>query len=374
MDQRAFGIDISKYQTSQDGKKRMDFEAVRKHTPKVTFVAARVGVSWSYKDPQFDYYWEEMARIKTNRMAYFVPYFGESALTQMDFCFKALEGKTDWKYDRLALDLEVAGINPRERITATTLKCLDIVKARTGMYPVIYTRANWMNTYVDTSVLPKLHYWLAQYKAPRIYPLYTPEHPGPPDLPKGADTWLIHQTGDKCKGIGSASYFMDYNRFNGTEADVQRFFGDQTFTGQTPQPVKEQFRAMCIVSALYKRSGPGSNYPVVGTLSLGDVVSVVEVKDNWFRIDPASQVWCSGSGTYMQRLAADQAATPSLFKVRCIVSALYKREGPGSNHRIVGNLVRNQVVDVYEQKNGWYRIAPTAQVWCSAGAQYTKRV
>ena len=180
MDPRAFGIDVSKYQSSQDGNKKMNFDKVAAHKTPVTFVAARVGVSWSYADPMFDYYWGEMARIKVCRMAYFVPHFGESASAMMDALFRRLEGKVNLKHDRICLDLEVAGINPRERITATTLKCLDICKARTGRYPVVYTRANWVNSYLDIRALPKLDYWFAHYKAPLAWPLTrrnTPDHP-----------------------------------------------------------------------------------------------------------------------------------------------------------------------------------------------------
>jgi len=48
---RAFGIDISKYQSSKDGSKKMNFDAVRNHAEEVTFIAARTGISWGYTDP-----------------------------------------------------------------------------------------------------------------------------------------------------------------------------------------------------------------------------------------------------------------------------------------------------------------------------------
>ena len=145
--ERAFGLDISKYQSSADGTRKMDFNKVAANKEEVTFIAARAGVSWGYQDPRFEYYWSEMARIKVGRIAYFVLYFGESALAQMDALFKILENKADWNYDRLALDAEVNGINTRARITATTLKSLDICRARTGRYPLIYSRASWINSY-----------------------------------------------------------------------------------------------------------------------------------------------------------------------------------------------------------------------------------
>lgn len=372
MDPRAFGIDVSKYQSSQDGKKRMNFDKVAAHKTPVTFVVARVGVSWSYQDPMFDYYWAEMARIKVCRMAYFVPYFGESPSAQMDALFRALDGKTNWQFDRLSLDLEVAGINPRERVTATTLKCLDICKSRTGRYPVIYSRANWLNNNIQISALPQLDYWLAQYKNPLSWPLYTAEHPGPPDLPTGVSTWLIQQTGDRCAGIGSASKYMDYDRWNGTANDVLRYFNNPN---GAPIPSNQVlFRVKCIVSALYKRSGPRSSASVLGSLALGDVASVYEVMDGWYRIDPTAQVWCNGSPDFLQKLENPTPAPVAMFQAQCIVHALYKRAAPSKTGKILGNLVLNETVKVYEVSNGWYRIAANGDVWCHGGTQYMKRL
>ena len=369
---RAFGIDISKFQSSPDGSKKMDFDVVRAHSEEVTFIAARAGVSWAYQDPMFDYYWGEMARIGVCRLAYFVVYFGESALSQMDAFFKTLEGKSDWNHDRLVLDLEVAGINPRERITATTLRCLDICRERTGRYPLIYSRAEWINNNLKLGSLPALDYWLATYKPTAPYPFYTAEHAGPPLLPRGVSTYLIHQTGDKCKSIGGVSRSMDYDRWNGDKNAVLSYFNYPG--GVVSAPPQVLFKAKCLVSALYKRNGPGATFSVIGALSLGDVVNVYEEKDGWLRLDPSAQVWCSGAANYVQRFEANAASEPALFKAQVIVRALYKRSGPSSTSPVVGNLVNGEVVQVYEVEHGWYRIASYDQVWCSGASQYVKRV
>ncbi len=370
---RAFGIDISKYQSSQDGSRKMNFDAVKNNAEEVTFVAARAGISWGYTDPLFKVYWAEMARINTMRIAYHVIYFGESALAQMDALFKLLDGRSNFAYDRIALDLEVAGINPKSRITATTQKCLDVCRARTGRYPLVYSRANWVNTYLSIADLPTLDWWLATYRKPLVSPLFTPEHPGPPILPNGVSTYRIQQTGERCKSIGGVSYFMDYNRWNGTKTDVLGYFGNPTGITIPPEN-KALFTAKCIVSALYKRSGPGPGYQVVGTLNLGDIVSVYEVRDGWYRIDPTAQLWCSGKNTYLQKVSDGPLPDKALFEARCIVSALFKREGPGKTYKIIGNILKNDVVRVYEEKDGWYRMDPSKNIWCSGSSQYMRRL
>ena len=306
---------------------------MKAHNEEVVFIAARAGVCWGYKDPQFDYYWSEMARIQVCRMAYLVVYFGESAISQMDALFKIVEGKANWTHDRLVLDLEVAGINTRERITSTTQKCLDICKARTGLYPICYSRASWVDTYLKIEQLPRLDWWLATYRKPFPYPSFTPEHPGPPALPRGVDTYLIQQTGDKNKAIGSASRYMDFDRWNGGKADVLRYFNypvNGTPNPPQPEPGKVLFRARCVVSALYKREGPGTRYSVVGSLNLGEEVDVYEVKEDWYRIDPAGFRLVFGNARYMRPLDPGRPTRwkQPLFKAEVIVTALYKRRGP----------------------------------------------
>jgi hypothetical protein len=371
---RAFGIDISKNQANAEGTRRVNFETIKNNSEAVSFIAARAGVSWGYRDPQFSYHWTQMGQLQVGRIAYHVPYFGESAVAQMDSLFKMLANKSDWAHDRIALDLEVAGINTRARITSTTLNCLEICKSRTGRYPIIYSRANWVDVYLQVSDLPKLDWWLATYRRSAPSPFYTNEHPGPPILPKGVNTYLIHQTGDRCKSIAAFSRYMDYNRWNGDLEGVWKYFNNPTGYFEIPEP-QVLFRAKCMVNTLRKRSGPGASFKVIGKLNLGEVVSVYEDNNGWFRLDPVDEVWCSGAGNYMQRVAPE---TPLVSKeeqrAQCIVKALFLRDGPGKKYKIIGNLIRNDVVTVYEVKDGWFRVSSDGQMWCSGEPQYMRIV
>lgn len=63
-----------------------------------------------------------------------------------------------------------------------------------------------------------------------------------------------------------------------------------------------------------------------------------------------------------------------LFMSKCIVPALYKREGPGTSYKVIGALSLGDVVSVYEQKGDWLRIDATAQVWCCGTSNYMQRV
>jgi GH25 family lysozyme M1 (1,4-beta-N-acetylmuramidase) len=223
----AFGIDLSRWNTSADGKKKVDFDVIAAHPdPIVSFIAMRSGVSWGYQDPWFSYYFAEALRIKRVRMVYHVLYPGENPIKQMDNFFRIIGDGVDYSQLPLVLDLELDHGYSKSRITSCTNDCINIIYKRTGYSPIIYSRTSWVDYYLDTSSLFKSFWWLAQYRWPRPYPLFTPEYPCPPNpLPIGVSSWLIHQTGSRCPSIGSPTYFMDYNRFNGSVDDLFSFIG-----------------------------------------------------------------------------------------------------------------------------------------------------
>lgn len=368
--ERAFGIDLNEFDA---GKGKLAFDKIHAHQPEVSFIAARSGVSQDYQDPCFSDYWTEMGRIGVCRMAYHVIHFGDSALNQMDNLFKTVSGDAIWSVDRLALAFELAGLNPKLRITSTALKCLEICKTRTGFFPVIYSNAVWLNENLDLTALPPVHFWLSTYEKAPLPLLYAAEHPGPPAMPMGLSTWLIQQTGNKCKPIGSKRHYMHYDRFNGNTDELHYYFGK---AGDVRPPAASvlQFQARCIVTALYTRGGPGAAYPVLGTISLGDLVDVYEVRDSWFRIDPSAQVWCSGSRSYLLPTGADEMDEATLFQIRVVAPGLYKRSGPGATFQVVGTLAKGDVAEVYEVRDVWFRIKSAAEVWCAAGSQYVELI
>lgn len=222
----AFGIDLSRYNTSPDGRVQVDFDVIAAHQPEVAFIAMRAGISWGYQDPWFATYFQEAGRIGRVRLVYHVLYPGESAQAQMDNLFRIL-GSADLGRTPLVLDLELDhGQSPR-RITNTTAACCRIIQARTGRTPVLYSRAGWVNQYLRVGELPEVNWWLAQYRWPRPYPLFTPEYDPPPTLPRGVSQWLIHQTAARGASIGArAAHFMDYNRWNGDRAAVLAYVGE----------------------------------------------------------------------------------------------------------------------------------------------------
>lgn len=218
------GIDLSVYNLSPDQKRSPDFDQIAAHVPKVEFIAIRTSQSFEYRDPVFLTFLEEALRIGVCALPYHVLYPGVAALKQMDTFLDVLDG-VDLDCVRLVLDVELEHNQPRSVITNTLSGCLDLLYEETGRYPILYSRAHWIDAHVEVGDLPQVGWWLAQYQYRREPPEYTPEYPCPPTLPKGVTSWLIHQTAERAPAIGGAGRYMDYNRWNGARADLLAYFG-----------------------------------------------------------------------------------------------------------------------------------------------------
>ncbi len=226
--QFALGIDISRYNTSADGRQPVNFDVIAAHVPRVAFIAMRSGASWGYEDPCYRSYALACQRVNICQIAYHVLYPGESAQRQVDNLMKIISFQ-QLAHVRLCLDLELDHGYQPDKITNTLLCALNLLKAETGRYPIVYSRAGWVNQFLRVQLLPpELDWWLAQYRYRLAYPAFTSEHPCPPRLPAGVNRWLIHQTAERAPGIGMpAAHYMDVDRWHGSLNDVRRYFGYQ---------------------------------------------------------------------------------------------------------------------------------------------------
>jgi hypothetical protein len=67
---------------------------------------------------------------------------------------------------------------------------------------------------------------------------------------------------------------------------------------------------------------------------------------------------------------------PVLFQAKCLVASLRVRSTADltSTTNIIGGIGYNDIRNVYEEKNGCYRIDPYISIWCSAGSQYMLKI
>lgn len=232
----AFGIDLSCYNASANLREFPDFDQIAAHDPQVSFIAMRTGQSWGEKDPSFAHYFREATRIGACILPYHVIFPGEAALKQINNLMRIIDG-IDLRHVRLVLDVELDHKKSRAMITNTLLSCLELLLQETGRYPIVYSRASFVDSHLQIEDLPWLDWWLAQYLYSRPFPAYTPEHPCPPRLPRGVSQWLIHQTAEKAPAIGGVSTYMDYDRWHGSKQEVLTYFGRNTSGSEVLCPV-----------------------------------------------------------------------------------------------------------------------------------------
>ena len=288
-----FGIDISRYQYSSDGKQKPDFDTIN---ATCDFVAVRAGISWGYTDPWFNWSWQHITKP---RLAYHVIYPGEDAKRQTDHFLYIVR---PYEEDRLVLDMELDHGYSKARITDTLLTCMELLREETGRYPIIYSRASWINQFVDVSLLPSVTlWWLANYRYPLPYPQYTPEMIPPPALPNGVDSWFMHQTAEKGNGssVGVVSHYVDTNRFNGTQAELLAYFGlgEETPEPEPPVEVEDKLFDAKVTTTppnrLRTRYTPNGNVrPESDWLQSQAIVPVYETHSTgWWRVAP--EAWSS---------------------------------------------------------------------------------
>lgn len=241
-----FGIDISKHQGVNDFVKMK---------ANATFVFVKATESWGYTDPKFYANWTGL--IGHNRGAYSYVWLSDDPLRQANHLIDIVtQAGVDWQYDRLVLDLEKSGHGlSKAEVSRRVLVMMERIKEVTGRYPILYSRAYWVkdNMLITDPRLINADWWLAYYRTALPYPLYTPEMPPPPLLPVGVSKWLFHQTCDRGKGreVGVGSYYVDQNRFNGTRAELDDFFGRGTnnvylpiITNPEPEPVEDDWNGL----------------------------------------------------------------------------------------------------------------------------------
>jgi len=216
---KPFGVDLSKWDNP------VNWPAFWAHNwaDPVEFIAHRATISWGYKDPWFASNFIAM-RAEVPVLAYHVLYPGESIERQVDNFLSAVNTASGSNWDGVhpVLDVELDHGKSKAVITAAILSFQDKVAAATGKRPVIYSRANWIDQYTSTGAWRAAEqWWLANYLFDRDR-----EHPGPPALPAGVTTWLIHQTSDRYAipaGITARPY-LDSDRWNPDGVGVLDFF------------------------------------------------------------------------------------------------------------------------------------------------------
>ncbi len=110
-------------------------------------------------------------------------------------------------------------------------------------------------------------------------------------------------------------------------------------------------------SSLNVRSGPSTGYSVVGSLSHGSIVKILESKDNWYKIS------CNGITGYVrgdyvaQSGAGGKGDGCGTITLQDPSSSLNVRSGASLSSGVVGSLSHGSIIQIVGTDGEWYKIS-----------------
>lgn len=224
--------DISKHQAIYDMLVAKDNN--------VRLIFIRAAISYAYRDPFYVNNRSEAQKVNLPNASYHVLYPGENVLKQADNWYAVQD--TVEGIARVS-DFELDHLVPNEQKAEALWAMSDIVLARDGFRPIIYSRSQLINDWLSSwtqKMIDAHFYYLAQYWSDGEEHGYA-DGSELPRLPTrvSRDRVIIHQTSDVLPGFpGEAqSFAVDTNRWQqGDEAQMDQFILD-TWGGTTPIPV-----------------------------------------------------------------------------------------------------------------------------------------
>ena len=132
-------------------------------------------------------------------------------------------------------------------------------------------------------------------------------------------------------------------------------------------------KATVTASTLNVRSGPGTNYSVVGKVYKGNSVEILSSSNGWHKIKMSngSTGWSSGQYLNTSGTSNGGTTTPSTGKKGTVTaSTLNVRSGAGTNHSVIGKVYKGNSVEILSSSNGWHKIKMSNGNTGWASAQY----
>lgn len=169
------------------------------------------------------------------------------------------------------------------------------------------------------------------------------------------DTLGTLEQGNQVEILGSENnwYQMKTERFNGwVRNDLIN--------------LQKEYQVQVTANEVNLRSGPGTNYDIVGSVNQGESLTLLDITGDWYQVKtPAGLLaYIKASFTEKTEKAApvpvpSQPAPPistSINQVEVISGTVYLRSGPGSNFAQIGSVSEGDILSVLGQEGDWYKI------------------
>ncbi|TCS83827.1 N-acetylmuramoyl-L-alanine amidase [Tepidibacillus fermentans] len=139
-------------------------------------------------------------------------------------------------------------------------------------------------------------------------------------------------------------------------------------TNKSEQTVK------AAIQNLNVRSGPSTSFPIIGQIHNDKYYLIVDQEGDWLKIQlkPGQQGWVAKWLTKQSNTPPSKETSKKEF-VKIQSNRLNVRSGPSTTYSVIGQLLKGDQIEVFEIKNGWYRIRYNNQdSWIAS--QYASKV
>ena len=166
----------------------------------------------------------------------------------------------------------------------------------------------------------------------------------------------MERTGEGYAENRTGQYFVDIKEVNWAYLDIVEASGAVAYnSGNEPN---DSDKVQVTVSALNMRSGPGTNYSILRTLSKNTLLNVIdEINSPWLHVMTQDGLEGYVHEDYISSVDIPTPPPAESAQVQVDVSALNMRSGPGTNFDIIGVLRENTLLYLIDKNDApWLHV------------------
>ena len=139
--------------------------------------------------------------------------------------------------------------------------------------------------------------------------------------------------------------------------------------------LQKEYQLQVTINGVNLRSGPGINYDIIGSANQGEILTLVDVKEDWYQVKTSAGLLAYIKASFTERTekaafaqapvpvspapVSNQPTSPTTTvaaQVEVISGTVCLRSGPGSNFDQIGNVSEGDILSVLGQEGDWYKI------------------
>ena len=166
--------------------------------------------------------------------------------------------------------------------------------------------------------------------------------------------------GDKVTITDSDNGWYKVKLSNGKTGWVSDDYIKVTSSSSSSNSTSSSKTGTITADSLNVRSGAGTKYSVIASLSKGSKVTITSTKGDWHKIKMSNGKTGWVSADYIKISSSNSSSSSSSSvnnKIGTVnTSSLNVRKGAGTNYSVIATVKSGQKVGILSSKNGWYNV------------------